>query len=148
MSTQQQQPQRNYEGKRTDNGVQVTVTTVPGAGSMAAEASGDAALLTQQDLPLRLDLWNHSPAGFEWGYGGSGPAQLALALLADALQDDEKAVALHQSFKWAVVGSLPHVSWTLKDEEVRAIAARVEAEQAVRQAGQKSSRSSSDDETA
>lgn len=36
-------------------------------------------------LPLRLDLFNHSPDGFEWGYGGSGPAQLALAILADFL---------------------------------------------------------------
>ena len=30
-------------------------------------------------LNPRLDLWNHSPTGFEWGYSGSGPAQLALA---------------------------------------------------------------------
>jgi len=27
----------------------------------------------------RSDLRNHSPNGFEWGYSGSGPAQLALA---------------------------------------------------------------------
>ena len=32
-------------------------------------------------LNPRFDLWNHSPSGFEWGYGGSGPAQLALAKL-------------------------------------------------------------------
>ena len=30
-------------------------------------------------LNPRLDLFNHSPTGFEWGYGGSGPAQTALA---------------------------------------------------------------------
>lgn len=36
-------------------------------------------------LPVRLDVSNHSPDGFEWGYGGSGPAQLALALCIDAL---------------------------------------------------------------
>jgi hypothetical protein len=48
---------------------------------------GYAALVTVNERPLtpRLDLWNHSPTGFEWGYGGSGPAQLALALLADHL---------------------------------------------------------------
>jgi Family of unknown function (DUF6166) len=40
-----------------------------------------------EPLPLRLDLFNHSPTGFGWGYGGSGPAQLAVALLADALGD-------------------------------------------------------------
>ena len=32
-------------------------------------------------LRLRLDLFNHSPTGFEWGYAGSGPVQLALAIL-------------------------------------------------------------------
>jgi hypothetical protein len=34
-------------------------------------------------LPIRLDLRNHSPTGFEWGYRGSGAAQLSLAILAD-----------------------------------------------------------------
>jgi hypothetical protein len=28
------------------------------------------------ELPMRLELANHSPTGFEWGYGGSGSAQL------------------------------------------------------------------------
>ena len=58
-----------------------------------------------EPLPLRLDLFNHSPTGFSWGYGGSGPAQLALALLADALGDDDRAVRLHQgssSRSWLV----------------------------------------------
>lgn len=54
-------------------------------------------------LQLRLDLANHSPTGFEWGYTGSGPAQLALALLADATGDDEQALRLHQRFKFAHV---------------------------------------------
>jgi hypothetical protein len=31
----------------------------------------------------------NSPTGFGWGYGGSGPAQLALALLADSLGDND-----------------------------------------------------------
>lgn len=42
----------------------------------------------RRPLSLRLDLRNHSPEGFEWGYGGSGPAQLALAILADCLGPD------------------------------------------------------------
>ena len=69
-------------------------------------------------LNPRLDLWNHSPTGFEWGYGGSGPAQLALALLADHLGDDRKAVELHQPFKWAVVAKLPKQGWTLTTEQI------------------------------
>jgi hypothetical protein len=34
-------------------------------------------------LPLYAQIRNHSPSGFEFGYNGSGPAQLALAILAD-----------------------------------------------------------------
>jgi Family of unknown function (DUF6166) len=52
-------------------------------------------------------LWNHSPDGFNWGYGGSGPAQLALAILLAAGLDDQRAMRLHQAFKWAVITSLP-----------------------------------------
>lgn len=65
-------------------------------------------------LKPRADLWNHSPTGFEWGYGGSGPAQLALALLADHLDGkDEDAVAMHQEFKFGVVARLDKDTWTL-----------------------------------
>jgi len=64
-------------------------------------------------LNPRLDLWNHSPSGFEWGYGGSGPAQLALALLADHLGNDREAVNLHQDFKRIVVAQLPYRGWEL-----------------------------------
>ena len=66
-------------------------------------------------LPYRLDLFNHSPDGFEWGYGGSGPAQLALALLADATGDDECALAWHQEFKSNVVSHLDHAGWTMTE---------------------------------
>lgn len=48
----------------------------------------------RRPLPLRLDLVNHSPTGFAWGYCGSGPAQLALAIPADATGDDDLAVRL------------------------------------------------------
>lgn len=51
-------------------------------------------------------VWNHSPDGFNWGYGGSGPAQLALAILLEAGLDDERAVRLHQAFKWKFIASL------------------------------------------
>ena len=42
------------------------------------------------ELNPRLDLANHSPSGFEWGYGGSGPSQTALAILADWFSDRSK----------------------------------------------------------
>lgn len=44
----------------------------------------------ERDLPPRLDLFNHSPSGFSWGYSGSGPAQLALAILAHHLKHVDK----------------------------------------------------------
>lgn len=53
-------------------------------------------------LDLRLDLVGHSPDGFGWGYGGSGPAQLAVAILAHATSDDF-AVQKYQRFKADVV---------------------------------------------
>jgi hypothetical protein len=70
----------------------------------------------RRSLQKRTDLANHSPTGFSWGYGGSGPAQLALALLADAV-DDETALEHYDEFKWDVVAELP-ASWTLTREEI------------------------------
>ena len=50
-------------------------------------------------LAPSLRVINHSPSGFECGYGGSGPAQLALAILL-MYGDKKTATALHQDFKW------------------------------------------------
>lgn len=72
-----------------------------------------------QKLPLRLDLYNHSPTGFEWGYGGSGPAQLALALLAWHTDDDALASWMYQRFKWDVVSKLPRHGWTMTSEDIQ-----------------------------
>ena len=77
-------------------------------------------------LRPRLDLYNHSPTGFEWGYGGSGPAQLALALLADTLGDGERAVRLHQFFKRRVVADLPHHQWRMSRAAIVIVAAKLE----------------------
>lgn len=68
----------------------------------------------QPFLPdLSLTVRNHSPDGFEWGYGGSGPAQLALALLLDALDDPYMALALYQDFKWKHVGAFDRQEWSM-----------------------------------
>jgi len=89
-----------YQGKRKKGVLQVKVT------------------INGRALKPRLDLFSHSPTGFEWGYGGSGPAQLALALLADHLGDDEAAIRLHQDFKRTVVAKLPHREWTLTSDQI------------------------------
>lgn len=51
-------------------------------------------------------VYNHSPDGFNVGYGGSGPAQLALAILLE-LTDRESALVKYQSFKWTYIATMP-----------------------------------------
>src|SRR6056297_1832626 len=71
-----------------------------------------------------LALENHSPSGFEWGYGGSGPAQLALALLLDYTDDEEVALAEYMAFKTEVVSQLECTGsngcWRLTGREIDA----------------------------
>lgn len=81
-----------------------------------------------RDLPPRHDLANHSPDGFEWGYGGSGPAQLALAICAYALDDDYKAIRVYQIFKALFIATLPPDGWELQVGAVREIAESLECE--------------------
>jgi hypothetical protein len=72
-------------------------------------------------LLLRLDVRNHSPTGFEWGYGGSGPAQLSLALLLDALGHPLRhhAVKLYQRFKREVIGRIHGIdSWLIYKDDI------------------------------
>jgi hypothetical protein len=75
---------------------------------------GEACSVTVEgnSLDCRYDLLSASPSGFEWGYGGSGPAQLAIAILAHAY-DDEFATTHYQQFKRDVVAGLPENDWTL-----------------------------------
>ena len=69
-------------------------------------------------LPLRLDLVRHS-IQFEWGYIGSGPAQLALAILADYL-GAQGAAALYQTFKMDIVARLAPHDWRLTGDDINA----------------------------
>ena len=70
-------------------------------------------------LPPRLDLRSHSPAGFEFGYAGSGPAQQSLAILADALVP-ERAVDLYQRFKRDFVARASGQEFRATRDEVEA----------------------------
>ncbi len=87
----------------------------------------------RRDLPLR-HINHHSPDGFEWGYGGSGPADLALAILVDFLEEDPKevlvslktgqgepsaAVHAHQRFKDKFIVGLPKDHWRLTEDEIK-----------------------------
>jgi hypothetical protein len=71
-----------------------------------------------------LDVVNHSPSGFEWGYAGSGPAQLACGLLLD-YYDDESFVREHYiAFRNRVISQLkcdgPAACWHLTGGEIDA----------------------------
>ena len=79
----------------------------------------------RRELNPRLDLRRHSPTGFDWGYAGSGPSQLALAILADHLHDDERALQLYQDFKWKVVTGFDRGAWTLTAREIDAVLAQL-----------------------
>ncbi len=68
----------------------------------------EGAVVTVDGRPLapRFDLKRLSTTGFEWTYEGAGPAQLALALLADHLGDDARALKLHEPFMRKLVAEL------------------------------------------
>lgn len=76
-------------------------------------------LMLQKSLKVR----NHSPTGFEWGYGGSGPHQLALALLMDATGDNTVAEKFYHDFLLSHVmqwGRGDDDSWSISDDYIRA----------------------------
>jgi Family of unknown function (DUF6166) len=80
---------KTYIATRADNTVHVSVTG-------------------KELCPKRSQLlFNHSPNGFEWGYGGSGPAQLALAILLDLTNDAALSLKLHQLFKKEFIETAP-----------------------------------------
>ncbi|HVC54160.1 MAG TPA: DUF6166 domain-containing protein [Stellaceae bacterium] len=78
-----------------------------------------------ETLDPRFDLKRLSPTGFEWTYEGAGPAQLALALLADHLGDDQQALALYERFMRAVVADLDN-SWELSSADIDAALAAID----------------------
>lgn len=63
------------------------------------------------------EIINHSPNGFNWGYGGSGPAQLALALLYDVTKDKDLSLRYYQDFKFEIIASLRDI-WELTESEI------------------------------
>ena len=57
-------------------------------------------------LEPSLGVRNHSPTGFAWGYQGSGPAQLALAIMLKLMPRPE-AEARYLRFKMDTIAMLP-----------------------------------------
>jgi hypothetical protein len=49
------------------------------------------------------EVYNHSPDGFNWGYEGSGPAQLAMAVILKITGDIDG----YMNFKRNIIAHLP-----------------------------------------
>jgi hypothetical protein len=94
-----------YAGHRTAQGTLVTVTRSSWS----------------KPLDSGYDLGNNSRTDFSWGYNGSGPAQLALAILTDyfGAKPGGRALAeaLYGPFKFTVIAVLPDC-WEMNFEEV------------------------------
>ena len=88
---------KRYAGDRTINGIEVTVDGAP-----LPEFRDD------------LDLTRH---GFEWGYEGVAPAQLAFAVLRDHLGEAGRARELHEEFMRGVVANFGN-EWEMTSEDV------------------------------
>lgn len=86
----------------------------------------DAIILERHEGKRRTNVphrvVHHSPDGYEWGYGGSGPADLALNILEAVLISlnykgnrtschkgscFKEAWRLHQYFKWEFIANAP-----------------------------------------
>ena len=108
---------KTYHGRYGSKGAEVWVEEFRPTGRHPREAT------TVRPLPLHLDVRNHSPTGFAWGYSGSGPAQLALALLLDATGDVELSLRHYQELKRRSVTGWKD-SWKITVEEIHAFVAR------------------------
>ncbi len=92
-----------YEGKRTMDGLVVTVDGKP--------------------LPEHYEVKQFTRRGFEWTYDGTSPQQLALAILFDHLGDGGRAIALSEPYMKDVVANLDN-DWRLTSDDVEAFLQR------------------------
>lgn len=100
--------------------------------------SGDVILRRSEDgtatANIPQSVVEHSPTGFEWGYAGSGPADLALNVLhffVPAGEDGDRAVKVyrgktssfawrfHQDFKRDFLVSMPHEGGVIEGDKIR-----------------------------
>lgn len=83
---------------------------------------GDVAVFVATEDGPRYQLPHivkHSPTGFEWGYSGSGPDDLAYSILMDHLDHAELANALYREFAQYFLKNLPaDKSWKITEHTV------------------------------
>lgn len=83
----------------------------------------------ERHYPLR-HLVHHSPTGIEWGYGGSGPSDLARSIVGDLLGRTDPNPAVYQQLKWDYLVELPTEGGAITEQQVREVIAGVEKEMA------------------
>jgi hypothetical protein len=66
---------------------------------------------------IQQRIVRHSQTGFNWGYGGSGPADLALNILSVFI-GQEAAESLYQAFKWEFIAPMPFQGGTISREKI------------------------------
>jgi hypothetical protein len=80
------------------------------------EGTGSDVEVTVNGKPLKHRVY-HSPTGFNFGYGGSGPADLARSILWDLI-GMEPYPGLYQEFKFAFVMGWGD-EWKITSGEIR-----------------------------
>jgi hypothetical protein len=84
----------------------------------ALEPPDEFGVKHKEPIDWRLSEKNHSPTGLEWGYGGSGPSQLAWCLLRECGLTKPQTEALYMRFKADVIANLPREGFTLTKKQV------------------------------
>lgn len=94
----------------------------PGARSVAPKASPeDVVLYREIDGTAKATVEHvvrHSPSGIEWGYCGSGPADLARSVLL-AFSDEATVERLYQRFKAQVIAAVPKAGGVIRAADIR-----------------------------
>lgn len=100
-----------YVGQRTEYGVHVSVVQL--------RFPPKRTIMNVLDIHPSLEIVKHSPTGFEWGYAGSGPSQLALAILLDCVGIDH-ATRLYLPFKFDFIVRLPrNEEWAISETTIK-----------------------------
>ena len=89
-------------------------------GKFVDEGVGGQAIMVDKDGTRTYALKHvvrHSPDGFNWGYGGSGPADTALSILTDCVGKDV-AEAFYQEFKFDFVAGWG-TSFEITEDEIK-----------------------------
>jgi hypothetical protein len=104
----------NRHGKENEIG-KVTLRSIDPVTGITKEITPEASLKVR----------NHSPDGFEFGYGGSGPAQLALAILLDFI-GKPPSTGCYQAFKFSYISSIGHPGGMIHGDDIMVWLAKYE----------------------